>query len=732
MHGTDALFEQHAVTDAVRTPTPREAPAAHRATVALVGNPNTGKTTLFNALTGFRRHVANYPGVTVDIARGPIQRTRTPMQLIDLPGTYSLAAVSPDEMVVGTALWGTDRAYPGPDVILAIADASNLTRNFYLISQLLELGKPIVIALNMVDIAAARGVRIDHEALSQKLGVSVVPVVATENRCAATLVEALEAALDRPPQAPRVALPNTLLDVARGLPGVDNTHAAIRILLDATGYAEEQYLKKGGDRIALERGRQRLQEAGINPGTEVRQRYLWVKEILEDVVQRPERPVVTWSDRIDRVLTHKVGGAVFLLAVLYVVFQSIFYWSGPLLLGIEWSFTRLGAIVGTWLPEGVLHSLVVDGIIGGVGGVIVFLPQIMILFLFIALLEDCGYMARAAFMVDRLMRTIGLSGRAFIPLLSGFACAVPAIMGTRTIADRRERAITVMLIPFMSCSARLPVYIIMIGALVPPASYLGGLVRVQALVMLAMYLVGIITAIPVAWMLRKTAFGGPPPAFMIELPTYKLPRLRTVWQRVSQAATSFLWRAGSVILVVNVIVWALAYFPRNNVASANAEHAAAAGTTASTQQTEVAQARLQLENSYLGRMGRAIEPAIEPLGWDWRIGVSVLASFPAREVIIATLGTLFNLSEEEEAHDQRLIEAIQTAKHPDGRPLFTLPVALSIMVFFALCAQCASTLVMVAREMGAWYWAGVSFLGMTTLAYFAAWGVRSAAAAIGL
>ena len=402
------------------------------------------------------------------------------------------------------------------------------------------------------------------------------------------------------------------------------------------------------------------------------------------------------------------------------------------MVAVEYVFDWLGGWAARLLPDGVVQSLVVDGLIGGVGGVLAFLPQILILFLFIAILEDCGYLSRAAFMVDRLMRPIGLSGRAFIPLLSSFACTVPAIMGTRAIADRRERFITILIAPFMSCSARLPIYVLFIGAFVPPLSWAGGWLRLDALVMLSCYTVGVVFAIPVALLLKKTVFAGPSAGFLLELPGYKLPRARTIWQRVYLAGHSFVVRAGTIILVVNLIVWALAYFPHSNSTLANVEaRRAAQGWSAEKFDAELAGAHLR--DSYLGRMGRAIEPAIKPLGWDWRIGVGVIASFPAREVVIATLGTILNLGDDVEGGSTSLGAAIQRMRWEDtGRPVFTLPVALSVMIFFALSAQCGATLVVMGREMGSWAWPVVTFVGMTTLAYCMAWGVFTGARALGL
>ncbi len=362
---------------------------------------------------------------------------------------------------------------------------------------------------------------------------------------------------------------------------------------------------------------------------------------------------------------------------------------------------------------------------------VTFLPQILILFALIAVLEDCGYMARAAYMNDRLMRALGLSGRAFIPLLSSFACAVPAIMGTRAIADRRERLVTILIAPFLSCAARLPVYVLLIGALVPDIKFLGGWSSLQALVMLGMYLIGVAVAFPVAWLLKKTVLAGPTSRFMLELPSYKLPRPRAIWQRMYFAGRQFLVRAGSIILVVNLVVWALAYFPRSAATrSAVERQAQEAGWDEAMFDSELAGAFVR--DSYLGRIGRTIEPLVKPIGWDWRIGMAVVASFPAREVVVASLGTIYNLGSESEAESESLREVLRRAKWDDtGLPVFTLPVALSIMVFFALCAQCMSTLVVIGRETGTWRWPVASFVGMTTIAYSAAWSVSAVGRALG-
>ncbi len=710
--------------------------ATARRVIALVGNPNTGKTSLFNALTGFRRHVANYPGVTVEVASGPIRGSRVPLELLDLPGTYSLAATAPDELVLSRALCTPERPDRRPCLVLAVVDASNLSRNLYLLSQLLELDLPVVVALNMVDIARARGIDIDVPRLAERLGVPIIPVVATHDDTITPLIRAIESALDTAPPTNHVPLPPEMLAATTQL----RTHAsrevargeALRTLVDIGGIAEQHYLQTGGDAAVLAAARNSLAQAGVEPGpAEVRARYRWIDRLLAGVIDRRVMPGQNWSARIDQVLTHRVAGALALALILYSLFYAIYAGAAPVMDAVSAAFDWLSQSAAAALPTGVWRSLVTDGLIAGVGGVLGFLPQILVLFLFIAILEDCGYLARAAFMVDRLMRPLGLSGRAFIPLLSSFACTVPAILGARSIADRRERLITILIAPFMSCSARLPIYILMISAFVPHRSWLGGWVRLDALVMLGIYVLGALFAMAIALLLRSTLPAAASCSFLLELPSYKLPRLRTLWQRMYLAGRSFIVRAGTIILAVNLVVWALGYFPHSS-----ATRAAVAATSAaehwSPQQYDAELAGAYLRDSYLGRIGHALEPAIRPLGWDWRIGVGVVASFPAREVILATLGTVFNLGSGADAASS-LPEAVRHMTWEDGTtPLFTLPVALSVMVFFALCAQCASTLVTIGRETGTWWWSVASFVGMTTLAYGAAWAVTIGCRALGL
>jgi ferrous iron transport protein B len=440
--------------------------------------------------------------------------------------------------------------------------------------------------------------------------------------------------------------------------------------------------------------------------------------MLAGAMTVPSERVTTASDRIDRYLTHWFTGLLVFCGLMFGVFQAIYFGAEPLMGVIETVQGWIGERIAQAFPPGPVQSLAVDGVVAGVGGVLVFLPQIVLLFLFIAILEDCGYMARAAFLMDKLMVKVGLSGKSFVPLMSSFACAVPGIMATRVIENRRDRMTTILVAPLMSCSARLPVYVLMTTAFLPDIRLMGWL-PLQGTVLFGMTFFGAIVAIPVAWILKKTLFRGETPPFVMELPTYKWPSPRIVLHRVYDRAKAFVVRAGTLIFATSVLVWGLSFFPGDHTRE---EQLAATAVTEADGEALHAESERLLETSYLGRMGKLIEPAIRPLGWDWRIGVGVIASFPAREVIISTLGTIYSLGGDVDEENASLQTALKSATWPDGRPVYTIPVALSIMVFFALCAQCASTLMVIHRETNHWGWAAFTFAYMTSLAYLAAWG----------
>jgi ferrous iron transport protein B len=715
-------------------------------TVALVGNPNTGKTTLFNALAGMRQRVGNYPGVTVEIKKGPFRCQGRDFELIDLPGTYSLAARSPDEMVAVDVILGQQAGESRPAVVVSIVDASNLERNLYLTTQVLELGVPVVLVLNMVDVARRQGIEIDAARLQQELGVPVVPIQANKRKGLEQLREAIAAAAEAGAPAKTPPFPEAFerevvsLGLALG-DGVPN-FLLRRLLLDAGGYTEKHLAERlairqsqNGDgssdlNALLENARRRLAETGCPvPAIEAKTRYGWIREVTAGCIHRPAKRPITWTDRLDRILTHKVWGTLIFLVLMFVVFQSIFTWATPLMDLIKSGKDFLRLDLREALPAGPLSSLLVDGVLEGVGSVLVFLPQIAILFGFIAVLEDCGYMARAAFLMDKLMSRCGLSGKSFIPMLSSVACAVPGIMATRVIENRRDRLTTILVAPLMSCSARLPVYTLLIAAFLT-AGYAWW---VPGVTLFAMYMIGLVLAPLVALLLKRTLLRGETPVFVMEMPVYKWPSLRTVLRRMTDSSWAFLRRAGTLILASMIIVWFFLYFPATDgqgrnydlrIAQLRAEMKSLDAETQAVGQQKINELYGEWKRqSWLGRTGRMIEPVVKPLGWDWRIGMAAAASFPAREVVVGTLGIIYNLGQaDSEEIKESLGERLQQARWDDdpGRKVFTVPVALSLMVFFALCCQCASTLVVIRRETNSWRWPAFTFAYMTILAYVGA------------
>ena len=723
--------------------------------VALIGNPNTGKSTLFNSLTGAAQKIANYPGITVEACLGILSDDHGKMLLIDLPGTYSLAAHTPDEQVVTTTLLGRTADLPAPQVVMLVVDASSLDRNLYIGTQILELGLPTVVALTMVDVALASGIEIDHVRLGESLGVPVVPVNPARGEGLDRLRQTLRAATTRPSEILTLPYP---AGFARG---VDLVHAeltrhsadlgftpsrpeALRLLVDHAGLLRDE-LTQAGDGELVERLEEIRGRARHGPSlalVEARARYGQIASWLATSRRTTARGAKVWTERADAILTHPVAGVVLFGLLMGLVFQSIYLWSTPLMDGVESAVQWLAGLVLQRVPPewSMLRSLLDTGVFGGVAAVLVFLPQILILFLLITLLEDVGYMSRAAFLMDKLLARIGLTGRSFLPLLASFACAVPGIMSARGIRDRDARLATVFLAPFMSCSARLPVYVLFVAAFVPRREVLGVL-NLQGLTLFAMYCVGILVAIPTAWVVRKFVLKAEATPFLMELPAYKLPNLRNVVRVLQRRTWIFVKRAGTIIFFVAVLVWAAAYFPHDDAIdrrfdSLNAELEAQPPSENVARDDLAADLHnrrqaAHLSNSYLGRVGRWIEPAVRPLGWDWRIGMAAAASFPAREVIIATMGTIFSLGSEQDESSVGLRDALRDARDAEGRPLFTLATALSVMVFFALCAQCAATLAVMRRETNSWSWPIASFLYMTTLAYVAAFVTYQTAAALG-
>lgn len=718
--------------------------ATKTARVALVGNPNTGKSTLFNALAGLNVRTGNYAGVTIEKKIGRCKLPTQTIDLVDLPGTYSLAPRSPDELVAVEVLTNDIDGEPPVELIVCVVNAVQLQRNLFLVSQLLELGKPTIIALNMIDSVESRGVAIDIDRLSQQLGVPVIATSASRRRGIDELKQAIERQLDRDEVAVtrERTMPDSFYaiceDLRRAMMGaacvtgrddkvaMPDDYLLQRMLLDRGGESERRIVAQlgGGVLPALSAARAKVAETLGDPtDMECSARYAWAKRKLDGVIGTSGTVNSAATDRLDSILTHRVFGLFCFVAVMFLIFQSIYSLASWPMDAIDAATGFVTDIVTASMGPGMLRSLLTDGVIAGVGGVLIFLPQIALLFFFLALLEDCGYMARAAFLVDRVFSWFGLSGKSFLPMMSSFACAVPGVMATRVIENRRDRFATIMVAPLMSCSARLPVYLLLIGAFVPTTAVLGGWVSLPAIVLMAMYLVGVVVAIPVAWILKKTILRGEVAPFVLELPEYKIPSARVVFSRVWEASKAFVVRAGTLIFAASIVIWFAGYWPgdhsRQYAMQAKVESLPEdAPEIDSIEQALSAESADLLEGSILGRVGHAIEPVVRPLGWDWKIGVGALASFPAREVIIATLGTIYSLGGD--ADEDGLTGAMRASRHPDGSPVYTIPVALSIMVFFALCAQCVSTLLVIRRETNSWSWPVLSFTYMTVLAYLGA------------
>lgn len=699
-------------------------------TVALVGNPNTGKTTLFNVLAGMNQRVGNYAGVTVETKKGRCRHAGQEFDVIDLPGTYSLSARSPDEMVAVDVILGRQMTEKKPDLVVSIVDASNLERHLFLTTQVLDLGVPVVIALNMVDVAEGLGITIDVARLQERMGIAVVPLQANKGKgieqLKATILRELERAVPGAGPTFPEAFESEVVQVAQRIEGNFPPALARRLLLDVGGQTERSVLEAKGSGFSehLSAARQRLAQAGCGvPGIEARTRYAWIRRTTEGCIKRPAVRKTTWTDQLDRTLTHPIFGTLIFLGVMLLVFISIFYWAKPLMdligSGQGWLIEQIKEA----MDAGPLRSLLTDGVVKGVGGIVVFLPQIVILFAFLAILEDCGYMARAAYLMDRIMSKAGLNGKSFIPLLSSVACAVPGIMAARVIENRRDRLATILVAPLMSCSARLPVYSLLVGAFLTE----GYAFWVPGVAFFGLYMIGLTLAPLVAFALKRTLLKGDTPAFVMEMPLYKIPSPMTVVRRSLEAGWMFLRRAGTMILASMIVIWALLYFPATAPDGESFEDKIARLEAMDEPPGDEINALNQQwkAQSILGHMGKAIEPVVRPLGWDWRIGMAALASFPAREVIVGVLGIIFGEGEidsKEENSVTQLGDRLRTVEDDEGhgRKIFSVPVALSVMVFFALCAQCVSTLAVIRRETNSWGWPLFTFVYMTALAYIGA------------
>ncbi|MGE0002379.1 MAG: ferrous iron transport protein B [Fimbriimonadaceae bacterium] len=703
--------------------------------VVLVGNPNSGKTSLFNALTGSAQKVGNYPGVTVETSSGNVKLGSGPIELLDVPGLYSLRPVSADERIAVDIVSGASKV----DAVVAVLDSTSLERGLVLVSELLESDRQTVVALTHADVVRSEGGEVDVPALRSALGCPVVEVVAFQRKGLQDLLKALDAVLGKPsstqidlayPQVVNAAIAS--LRERFAMAGVDLSASEARhAVLDDVSSLQTQL---GTDRpelaLAIEEARVSVSGSGGSGRIlDAQARYAWASMVRSKVL--PQAPVVARraSDILDRYFTHRLTGLIAFIAIMLVVFQSIYTLAGPLTDAIENGVGWLQGVVSPWIA-GAPHfqSLVVDGLIGGVGAALVFIPQIAILFLWIAVLEGTGYFARAAFLMDRLFGWCGLNGRAFIPLLSSFACAVPGIMSARVMPDERSRLATVLIAPLMSCSARLPVYVLMVSAFIEPRY---GPVW-AGVALFGMHAVGLVVAAPIALYLNRKVLRSSTVPFILEMPRYQYPRWRDVSLTVLSRVKAFLQTAGSIIVALSVVIWALTYFPRSAANDqayvSDYQRLPAAAQEKMSEDSYVGQRRIS--DSYLGRLGRVLEPAFVPAGYDWRLTTALIAAFPAREVVVSAMGILFGV-ESDEGGEAKLRDRVKEATWPDGRPLVTLPTAISLMVFFALCCQCMATLAAIRRETNSWKWPIFAFTYMSVMAYLAAVAVFQAGTALG-
>lgn len=696
--------------------------------VAIVGNPNAGKTSLFNALTGSSQKVGNYPGVTVEKVSAELKLEDEHVECIDVPGLYSMSPASEDERVAVEVIRGRSKGLKPPDLLVCVLDGSNLERNLFFYSQLADLGIPLLVALTMVDRVERDGRKVDYARLTNLLGADVVPVNGHKAKGMVSLKEAIAKNLANP-KIPKLELggPDSLesrialLRERLGRIGMDVTGAEVREFLFAPTEELQKYLND------FPEIREAFDEAHATAATtptlsvspDASTRYQWAEMVQRATVPQPDvakqRPI---TDRIDYVLTHRVFGLAIFLGVMYLVFQSIYTFAKPVMDLMDLGMKAFGNMVGEHLAGvPIIQSMVVDGLIGGVGSALVFLPQILILFFFVAFLEGTGYLARAAFLMDRLLGWCGLNGRAFIPLLSSFACAIPGIMAARVMPDAKSRLATILVAPLMSCSARLPVYLLLIGAFIEPR--FGPIWAGFAL--FAMHLLGLAISIPIVWFLNRGVLKGKRLPFLLELPPYQWPRWRDVWLAMYFRGKVFITTAGTTIVVMSILIWGLSYFPKSDEAKAKYQTEFTQSHPAATQ-TDVAHyvTEQELAHSYLGRFGKSIEPVFEPAGFDWRITTAILSAFPARENVVPAMGIIFSLGDTTEKDPKALQGAMRHATWPDGRPLMTAWTAVGLMVFFALCCQCMSTLATVKRETNSLKWPIFMFSYMTALAYLAA------------
>jgi ferrous iron transport protein B len=692
-------------------------------TVALVGNPNSGKTSLFNALTGLNHKVSNFPGTTVDRKTGSFRLAgNTRVRITDLPGTYSLYPKSADELVTYELL-RDHAATQQPDVVLFIADASNLKRNLLLLSQVADLGVPVILALNMVDLAEKKGIFYDTAVLSEALKIPVIQVNARKRNGVHEIKKLLEKSRELLPVSyfdPGIADPS-FLDNLRAATGKQHPYAAVQYAITAQqlNLPGSQHIKQlfAGNRFDATAFQQR----------EILERYHRIDEAVR--LSRKEKPGAaagSFTKKADSILIHRVYGIIIFLALLFLIFQAIFSWSAYPMEWVETGFGAVGEWVGAVMPEGILSDLIVNGVLAGLSGVIVFLPQIMILFAFIALLEDIGYMARVGFIMDRIMKPFGMNGKSVVPLISGMACAVPSIMASRSIENKKERLITVLVTPLMSCSARLPVYTLLIAMLVPEDASWGPF-NLHGIILMLMYLLGFAAVLVSAFILRFFIRAESGQYFLMELPGYKLPVLRNMLITLYHKGSAFVWGAGKIIVAVSIILWALASFgPGDTMQTIDEKYtvlAAQQDLSFSAEEIESRRSAEKLQASYAGEFGRFIEPAIRPLGFDWKIGIALVTSLAAREVFVGTMNTIYSVGGNTENLESLRTRMQQEINPLTGNPVFSMATVLSLMVFYAFALQCISTVSVVRSETGSWKWTMIQFVYMTALAYLSSYAV---------